>query len=73
MNSPELAPQHALRESRNITILAAVATPRQGRAGTAPNDDATPTDLGHSENPLWVMVIALGVFCAVAALLIAFG
>jgi hypothetical protein len=51
---------------------AAVTVPQQNHAGNAANDDAAATDLDHNKNPLWILVIALGVFCAVAALVMAF-
>ena len=73
MNSPELAPQHIVRLPQSAVTPAAVPVPRQAHAGTAANDDAADADLQFTQNPLWVMAIALGVFCAFAAFVMAFG
>ena len=71
MNSPNRAPQHTIRSLKSRPTPASVTVPHQSRAGTAANDDtATAVDL--FQNPLWIMAIALGVFCAVAALVMAF-
>lgn len=68
MNSPELAPHPTARLPRHaVTPTAATALPRT-RVTTVPNDEPANTDLEQGQNPLWVMAIALGVFCAVAAL-----
>jgi uncharacterized membrane protein len=50
---------------------AAVTAPQQNHAGSAANDDAA-TRVNFFQNPLGIMAIALGVFCAVAALVMAF-
>ena len=71
MNSPNRAPQHTIRSFKSRPTPASVAVPRQIRVGTAANDDkAAVADL--FQNPLWIMAIALGVFCAVVALVMAF-
>jgi hypothetical protein len=43
----------------------------QGRAVAATRDDTAAT-LELFQNPLWIMAIALGVFCAVAVAIMAF-
>ena len=71
MNSPNRAPQHTIRSFKSRPTPASVTVPHQSRVGTAANDDtAAAVDL--FQNPLWIMAIALGVFCAVAALVMAF-
>ena len=72
MNSPNPAPQRTVGLLKNRATPAAVTVPQQDRAGTAAKHDAATTDLEHNKNPLWILVIALGVFCAVAALVMAF-
>jgi hypothetical protein len=71
MNSPNPAPQRTVGLLKTLATPA-VTVPQQNRAGSAANDDAATTDLEHNKNPLWILVIALGVFCAVAALVMAF-
>jgi hypothetical protein len=72
MNSPNPHPQRTVGLRKNPRMPAAVTVPQQNHAGNAANDDAAATDLDHNKNPLWILVIALGVFCAVAALVMAF-
>lgn len=72
MNSPNLAPQHTVGSLKHLATPAAVTVPQQNRTGTAANDDAATMDLDHDKNPLWIMAIALGVFCGVAALVMMF-
>ena len=71
MNSPNPAPKHIVRTPRNRPTVAAVTVPQRNLARTAVNDDAT-NAVNLFQNPLWIMAIALGVFCAVAALVVAF-
>ncbi len=73
MNSSDLAPQHAVGLLKNSATSAVVTVSQQARADTAANDDPAAVDLEHHQNPLWVMAIALGVFCGFAALVMAFG
>ena len=72
MNSPNPTPQRTVGLLKNLATPAAVTGPQQNRGGTAANDDAATTDLEHNKNPLWILAIALGVFCGVAALVMAF-
>jgi hypothetical protein len=73
MNSHELTPQHAIDLPKDTAALGAVTVPKQASAGAAANDDAAAADLEHDRNPLWVMAIALGVFCGFAGFVIALG
>ena len=71
MNLPNRAPQHTTRPLKTRATLASVTVPHQSRVGTAANDrTAAAVDL--FQNPLWIMAIALGAFCAVAALVLSF-
>src|SRR6185312_4721566 len=67
MNSPNPAPKHIVRTPRNRPTVAAVPVPQRFLARTAANTDATEA-VSLFQHPLWIMAIALGVFCAVAAL-----
>jgi hypothetical protein len=73
MISPNPIPQHAVVLPKNTATPPAATVPQHTRAGTAANDDAAVANLEHEENPLWIMAIALGVFCAFAAILMTFG
>lgn len=72
MNSPNPAPQHTVGLLQSPMTQAAVTVPQQDHSGNAANDDAAAT-VDFFQNPLWIISIALGVFCAVAALVVAFG
>jgi hypothetical protein len=71
MNSPNPAPQHTVGFVKNPLTQAVATVPQQDDAANAANDDAA-TTVDFFQNPLWIMAIALGVFCAVAALVMAF-
>jgi len=71
MNSPNPAPQRTVGLLENPLTQAVATVSQQDRAGDAANDDAAAT-VEFFQNPLWIMAIALGVFCAVAALVMAF-
>jgi len=71
MNSPNPAPQRTVGLLKNPLTQAVATVSQQDRAGDAANDDAAAT-VEFFQNPLWIMAIALGVFCAVAALVMAF-
>jgi len=73
MSSPNPVPQHTVRLASNLATRATPAVLQQARVTTAANDEAATADLGFGQNPLWVMAIALGVFCAVAAVVIGIG
>jgi hypothetical protein len=73
MNSRNLALQHAVRVRKNAAPLAAATIPQQARARIAATDDAAAADAERAQNVLWVMAIALGVFCGFAAVVIALG
>lgn len=72
MNSHELVPQHAVDFPKVTATLGPVTVSKQASAGAAANDDAA-ADLEQDHNPLWVMAIALGVFCGFAGFVIALG
>jgi len=72
MNASNPAPQRSVGLLKNLASPAAETLRQQNRAGTTANDDAAATDLDHNKNPLWILAIGLGVFCAVAALVMAF-
>lgn len=71
MNLPDRASQHTLRSFKSRPMPASVTTRLQSRVGTAVNDDKAAT-VELFQNPLWIMAIALGAFCAVTALVMAF-
>ena len=71
MKSPNPAPQRTVGLLENPLTQAVATVSQQDRAGDAANDDAAAT-VEFFQNPLWIMAIALGVFCAVAALVMAF-
>ena len=73
MISPNPMSKHAVGLPKNAATPPAATIPQHTRAGTAANDDAAVANLEHEENPLWIMAIALGVFCAFAAILMTFG
>ena len=72
MIAPNRAPQHTVRSPKNCPTPASETVTYESRADTAANDDTEAT-VDLFRDPLWVMAIALGVFCAVVALVIAFG
>lgn len=72
MNSPNPDRQHVDGPIKNLATPSVITIPEQTRAGSAANEAAT-TVREDEENPLWIMAIALMVFCGVAAILIAFG
>ena len=72
MISPNPIPQHAVGLPKNAPPPAA-RVPQHTRAGIAANDDAAVANREHEQNPRWIMAIALGVFCAFAAILLTFG
>jgi hypothetical protein len=71
MNSTSPAPQRTVGLLKKPLTQASVTLARQDHDGNAANDDAV-TTVDFFQNPLWSMAIALGVFCAVAALVMAF-
>lgn len=76
MNSQDLLPQHTpgLLEGSASPVLTTVR--QQSRLDSAANDAVATerkSDLELFRNPLWIMTIALGVFCAITASVIALG
>ena len=76
MNSLDLQLQHprGVLEGSASPVLAAVRQPT--RLQSAANDAEVvehKSDLELFKNPLWIMAIALGVFCAFTASVIALG
>jgi hypothetical protein len=70
MNSSSPAPQHTVRTLRNRPTSAPATVPQRNFARAAANDDATAA-VGLFQHPLWIMAIALGIFCVIAALAMA--
>jgi hypothetical protein len=73
MKSSDLAPKHAVDLTKNSAAPAVVTVPEKTLADIAANDDAAAADREHDQNPLWIMAIALGVFCGFTAFVIALG
>lgn len=71
MNVPNPAPQHTIGSLRSTRTRRLATVTQHEHAASAANDDA-PTTVDFFQNPLWIMAIALGVFGAVAALVVAF-
>jgi hypothetical protein len=76
MNSPDLLPKHLAGVLKDSAIPVIVTVPQQTRLDSAANDSVATQrkdELNLFRNPLWVMAIALGVFCAFTASVIALG
>jgi hypothetical protein len=76
VNSLDRRPQHAADLLKNSATPVVIAVPLQTRRDPAANDAAATerrNDLNLFQNPLWIMAIALGVFCAFTASVIALG
>lgn len=73
MNSSNRIPQHTVGFPGNAGTTSVVTAPQHTRAGSTANTDATVANLELGQNPIWIMAIALGVFCAFAAILMTFG
>ena len=76
MNSPDLLPKHVAGSLENSATSISITVTEQTRSNTAANDAVATlrnNDLSLFQNPLWIMAIALGVFCAFTASVIALG
>ncbi|HEY8051334.1 MAG TPA: hypothetical protein VIE42_00830 [Steroidobacteraceae bacterium] len=71
MISPNPLSRHTVRSYSERPTPALTSVRHQGRAVAATRDDTAAT-LELFQNPLWIMAIALGVFCAVAVAIMAF-
>lgn len=76
MDSPNLLPKHVVGLLKDSAIPVIVPVPQQIRLDSAANDAVATErkdELNVFRNPLWVMAIALGVFCAFTASVMALG
>jgi hypothetical protein len=70
MNSPRVASRHASSQIASAANQLVPVSPAD-RKRPAQNDDAVTTTRADSRDPLWLLVIAMAAFFALAAALIA--
>jgi hypothetical protein len=73
MISSDVVPNHAVGLIKHAAAPGVVTVPEHTVAATAANDDAAAADPMRDQNVLWIMAIALGVFCGFTAFVIAVG
>lgn len=76
MNSPDPLPQHVAGLLKTSAAPRDTSVPQQTPSDSAANDAVAAdrrNELSLFKNPLWVMAIALGVFCVFTASVIALG
>ena len=73
MNSPVPVPQLAVGLPKTGAPVAGVPASQHAPASTAEHNDVSAEARKLDQNPLWVMAIALGIFCGIAAIVIGFG
>lgn len=74
MSSRNLTRQHAVDFPKNVARLRPVTIRQQAHARRiAAKEHAAAADAEQGQNVLWVMAIALGVFCVFTALVMIFG